>query len=769
MQLEKVVDAAGDFKKYAYDDLDRVTKIEYYTNGEELLATRLFTWTAYGQTEYTDELEQIHKADRNVFGQVIRRIDPLNAETNYTYNTSGNRIQVTDPLGRISRMEYDASNRLIISKNPMEHTVRREYDPAGRLAKLLDPLNNFTTWTYDRQGNITRVQDAKGENVRTEYDALNNPLRRSNARNQEILFRYDQLGNVISKRFQDSGQEYTYSYDDLSRLISLNGPDGITTYTYTSRGELASISYPNSAAISFTYDEVGNLESLTYPDGMKVWYEHDQFNRLVPPGFTRNSARELTGFAEPDKKPTRIHWEGDNAGEITFTYNAAAMPTGINRDNGVDTGLTYDAAGRVRGITHSAADTPLDQMSITYNLAGEVVGQTSESTLPLPGPDPGPGAFNELNQITTWNDEDYTYDKDGNLTEAGTRFSAQYDPENRLTVFTPASGAEISYAYNGLGQRTVRTSQGRERHFLYDRTGRLLCITDQNGDVHLNIIYSGSAIIAFGTQNDGFSYPLFDVTGNVTALLNDQGEVTATYRYLPFGRKQAAGEPGDNPFTYSGLYGVQDEGNGMLAMGKRFYDASVAKFLHRDPLGIAGGINLYAYAGNSPLLMNDPGGEFPWLVVLGVAWGASRVYNAYGTAKHGVDAAKHGAETVKNAGRTRDSYDRLKNSANNLMDLNSQAPEGLENMINRQEQLIDSRLETFNDAVTTKDRARETLDSAGKTLYHGARTIQGIAGATAPQPSGALDKVGEMAADAAMNEVDEQVIDWDSLPDPGED
>lgn len=286
-------------------------------------------------------------------------------------------------------------------------------------------------------------------------------------------------------------------------------------------------------------------------------------------------------------------------------------------------------------------------------------------------------------------------------------------------------------------------------------------------------------MIAFGTQADGFTYPLFDVTGNVTALLDDQGEVTAAYRYLPFGQKQVSGNPGDNPFTYSGLYGVQDEGNGMLAMGKRFYDASTAKFLHRAPLGIAGGVNLYAYAGNSPLLMNDPGGEFPWLVVLGVAWGASRIYNAYGTAKHGVNTVKHGAETMENAGKTRDSYGRMKNSANNLKDLNSQWPEGIENKKNLLIRRRNSQLETFNDAAATKDHAMNTMSSAGRTAYHGGRFLQGLSGTTAPVPTNAMDAIGEMALDAGMNEVDSHVIgselpniisddeiDWDSVPNP---
>jgi len=40
----------------------------------------------------------------------------------------------------------------------------------------------------------------------------------------------------------------------------------------------------------------------------------------------------------------------------------------------------------------------------------------------------------------------------------------------------------------------------------------------------------------------------------------------------------------------------------------RYYDPAVGRFIQRDPLGLAGGINLYAYADNNPVNFNDPSG-----------------------------------------------------------------------------------------------------------------------------------------------------------------
>ena len=43
-------------------------------------------------------------------------------------------------------------------------------------------------------------------------------------------------------------------------------------------------------------------------------------------------------------------------------------------------------------------------------------------------------------------------------------------------------------------------------------------------------------------------------------------------------------------------------------LGHRYYDPALARFLTRDPIGYEGGINLYAYCGNNPIIGIDPDG-----------------------------------------------------------------------------------------------------------------------------------------------------------------
>ena len=56
------------------------------------------------------------------------------------------------------------------------------------------------------------------------------------------------------------------------------------------------------------------------------------------------------------------------------------------------------------------------------------------------------------------------------------------------------------------------------------------------------------------------------------------------------------------------LWGSASSDPGFLHVGARWYDPAMGRFLQRDPIGIVGGLNIYAYVGNSPLMWIDPSG-----------------------------------------------------------------------------------------------------------------------------------------------------------------
>ena len=99
--------------------------------------------------------------------------------------------------------------------------------------------------------------------------------------------------------------------------------------------------------------------------------------------------------------------------------------------------------------------------------------------------------------------------------------------------------------------------------------------------------------------------PARDANGNITALIDagataaGANPVAASYEYSPFGELLRVEGPyaAANPFRYSSKF--TDDETGLVCYGLRYYNPALGRFLNRDPIGEAGGPNLYAFCGNN--------------------------------------------------------------------------------------------------------------------------------------------------------------------------
>lgn len=76
-----------------------------------------------------------------------------------------------------------------------------------------------------------------------------------------------------------------------------------------------------------------------------------------------------------------------------------------------------------------------------------------------------------------------------------------------------------------------------------------------------------------------------------------------------------------NPLRFPGQY--HDKETGLHYNFYRYYDSELGKYLNTDPIGFAGGINLYSYAENNPLIYRDLKGlVYSTIGEHGVDWGS---------------------------------------------------------------------------------------------------------------------------------------------------
>jgi len=94
----------------------------------------------------------------------------------------------------------------------------------------------------------------------------------------------------------------------------------------------------------------------------------------------------------------------------------------------------------------------------------------------------------------------------------------------------------------------------------------------------------------------GTFHPSFDGNGNLMALHEaSTGNMVAAYEYDPFGNpvRTSGVYAKENPIRFSGKY--FDNETSLSYFGFRYYNASLGRFINRDPLEERGGWNLYKY------------------------------------------------------------------------------------------------------------------------------------------------------------------------------
>ena len=237
-----------------------------------------------------------------------------------------------------------------------------------------------------------------------------------------------------------------------------------------------------------------------------------------------------------------------------------------------------------------------------YDPAGDLLDHLPDNNAPL--------------REATFENHTYRFDAAGNLVQRQqgrdlTSFS--WDENNRLRSVRTPDGPTVHMAYDAIGRRSVKSVDGERTFFFWDGEA-LLAEQHEEAPAREYVYHPGTHEPLAVIDGDGtILYYHNDVNGLPCELTKSNGEIVWSAVYDALGRIDSLPVADRaQPLRFQGQY--WDEEIELCYNRHRYFDPHCCSFISQDPIGLAGGENLYAYAPN----------VWGWIDPLGLSCKASR-------------------------------------------------------------------------------------------------------------------------------------------------
>jgi RHS repeat-associated protein len=617
-------DRLGRWTHFVFDSLRRLT-----TTADPLAQTVVQQWCPCGTLNgLVDANGNRTTWEWDTQGRVTKEIWANGNQWQYGYEDATSRLEtVTDAKGQIKTYSYSVDNELQgVAYTNEEHetpNVSFTHDAVfKRIASMVDGTGT-TTYSYHSVGRTPSLGAGS-------LDTVDGPLS-----NDTIAYDYDELGRVKSRAI--NGVTETYDYDALgrlanesnvlgqfsyqydgaaSRLRTVTYPSGLTsTYAYyASSGDnrLQEIHHRNSngdtfSKFNYTYNQSGNIETWTQQQDANPAKAYDL-------EYDRVDQLRTAVWRTTETTPTilkRLAYNYDSAGNRTVQQVDNAPVLGAYDITNRLTSQTPGGTMRFAGTLSEAATVMIQAASASvdsdYEFAGDAEVNSGTNQVVVKAMDySGNERTNTYEVNVSGSAKTFTFDANGNVTGDGSR-TFEWDAENRLLAIN--SGIRrIEFAYDGRGRR-VRTIEKEnsitvaDKRYVWSQMHRV----EERDSGGSNVL---QRYFRTGVQDGGSAYfYLRDHLGSVRELVDQSETVRARYDYEPYGNATKVMGDRESPFRFAKLFYesfVEQE----LALF-RAYDTESGRWLSPDPIGLKGGLNLYAYSENNVVNVSDPTGLKP--------------------------------------------------------------------------------------------------------------------------------------------------------------
>ena len=589
--------------------------------------------------------------------------------TSFTYDNNDNPTKLVSGRSYATTLAFDPLDRLARTLDPRNGSASNDYDGQDNLVTHTDRIAVPTTYVRDGFGEVIQESSPDRGTTVYRYDAAGDVIQVTDGRSQTINYTRDALGRILSKNpVGVIGQDITYTYDTdfshIGRLATMIDGSGTTSFTYDGRGNVRTraikVGPTFVATVYYTYDAADRVIKVTYPSGKTVTYARDGRGRVsgvsilagtvttpLASALTYDAFGPLTAMTLGNGLTLTQDWGGDerlyaktlaNSTGIklwakTYAYdnddNITAITDAVTATE--NRTYTYDELSRLTqatgllnsGITREnyTYDANDNRLSLTqYKLITDTKPyQTVGSTL-TPG-------TNRLASLSGRTVRSFTYDGRGSFASeprGTTTMTYGYDAYGRLTSAANSQypTRNMTMVYNGLDQRasvTVATSAtATPRVFIYDGSSRLI---GEYGTSTKTIYAEHVWLTPDPDEAEGWqplalvgptttSWVTGDHLGTPAYLTSSTGAIVNSYEATPFGGRWRALV--SKPSTALGQPGqIEDDITFRAYNLHRDYDPSLGRYIEADPIGLAGGGNVYGYVGGNPVSLIDPEGTGP--------------------------------------------------------------------------------------------------------------------------------------------------------------
>ena len=596
------------------------------------------------------------EADRKTSERLVHGASNVEEEVlQFTYDVAGNLITGgRDAFG--ATLTYDVLNRLIGRNGTNLATftydalgMRTANNPAAQISRSYYPNGALKTdtlriakadWSTDFSAHVyglAYTYDLAGHKI-----GLDHPSQLASGTTAHTSYAYDATSGLMTSLTDKFGQTFTYHYDDAGRLDQQVWRAGNSPLT-----EVRSYDVDSRLArrtLRMADNTVVHDDSLRYDSRDKV----AKVLRLLEVGAVVDTftfdvrGRTTTSVLGSTTETTQFDAYGNALQSNTRQARPGATWSSYERGSGR---LQYRMGyGDLATVDTTAYDTDFQGNQYhTLKLAAHGPFSASNGT--------------QYTYLTLRTETQDTYDDRSKLVShtitLDTLFqtTTAYNPVSAVAGPSQYVGTEL-YRYDALGRRiwarsikgaNCNSSSGSPQKWTGCHNTLTRTVWDGN-QVLYEIRADGSPNASSLTlEDDGSAGADYGVVGYVHGYGIDEpvavdknsikvipfadwrghfdgglcGTAVCTSAQVKFPQRTLFGAANSianapAPSWYGSLIEGQEDASGYLYRRNRYFDPSAGRFTQEDPIGLAGGLNLYGFGGGDAVNFSDPFGLCFW-------------------------------------------------------------------------------------------------------------------------------------------------------------